>query len=404
MIIEYFKLKSKQKEFLNLMAKMKMEHYYLVDIKEVNNGYRLKIGIYAGGSITEFTKHKEELENWLGCISRITPIRFTNMLIMDCCTKDMGNYTFKPVKTTSNQLYIGKTFFNENYFIDINKDCHLAIFGMTGSGKSVLLASILTNLIYNNSNEIELYLCQTHKRDLDFFKNCKPVKISCYTPNETLVILNKALKSIQTRSEKFAQLGIKDISRYNKLMKTKMKRKFYIFEEISLYTPSETDSNEEYEIKEMVWRQILNILKLGRSVGIHIMMLSQRSTVSNLGGKNGDIKSNLTKITFYQNSNTNSQNVLDTNDATKLKDRECCVMDTKGISIIKVPYVDNDMLVFKEYVPEINVYSKDKYSKIIKKEVEYVNFSQKSIEKPKNKPKKCVNKPKTSKKGVILDE
>ena len=175
-MFKWIELKRKQKEFLNLMAKMKMERYYLIDMKKFTNGYRLIIGIYAGGSISEFTKHKEELDNWLGCISRITPIRFTNTFIMDCCTVDVGKYEFEPVKTKPTQVYIGKTFFNENYFIDITKDPHLAIFGMTGSGKSMLLAIVLTNLIYNHSKEIQLYLCQTHKRDLDLFKYCRDRK------------------------------------------------------------------------------------------------------------------------------------------------------------------------------------------------------------------------------------
>ena len=49
-MFKWIELKRKQKEFLNLMAKMKMERYYLVDMKEFTNGYRLIIGIYAGGS------------------------------------------------------------------------------------------------------------------------------------------------------------------------------------------------------------------------------------------------------------------------------------------------------------------------------------------------------------------
>ena len=165
----------------------------------------------------------------------------------------------------------------------------------------------------------------------------------------------------------------------------------------------------------------MNILKLGRSAGIHVIMLSQRSTVSNLGGKNGDIKSNLTKITFYQNSNTNSQNVLDTNDATRLDNLECCVLDTKGITVIKVPYVDEYMTILHKYVPEIHIYDK-KFNKTIKKQVEYVNFSQentiktttnsnkllkieqKTQKNDKNSTEFNEKQSKILKKGVICDE
>ena len=169
-------------------------------------------------------------------------------------------------------------------------------------------------------------------------------------------------------------------------------------------------------------RGLLNILKLGRSAGIHVIMLSQRSTVSNLGGKNGDVKSNLTKITFYQNSNTNSQNVLDTNDATRLDNLECCVLDTKGITVIKVPYVDEDMTILHKYVPEMHIFGVKTVNKNNVNFKKQPNFSQENtIKTTTNSNKLLKNEQKTQKndknstefnekhvkivkKGVICDE
>ena len=137
----------------------------------------------------------------------------------------------------------------------------------------------------------------------------------------------------------------------------------------------------------------------------------------NFMNKLSHIDSNATALT-NQNSNTNSQNVLDTNDATRLDNLECCVLDTKGITVIKVPYVDEDMTILHKYVPEMHIFG----VKVIKKQVEYVNFSQENTIKTTTNSNKLLkieqktqkndekqskitnNSNKLLKKGVICDE
>ena len=45
----------------------------------------------------------------------------------------------------------------------------ILIGGVTGTGKSFLLASILTNLIYNSSRYIEIYLLQIQTSEISAF-------------------------------------------------------------------------------------------------------------------------------------------------------------------------------------------------------------------------------------------
>ena len=86
-----------------------------------------------------------------------------------------------------------KTSLGKNYFIDLNKDSQILIAGITGCGKLFLLASILTNLIYNNSKDVEIYLSQIVKGDIGWFSECKSVKYVAYDIDEVLISLDRVI-------------------------------------------------------------------------------------------------------------------------------------------------------------------------------------------------------------------
>lgn len=374
MLFEYFKFRKQQQKFSNLMKVMKLEGAYLIEDKKITNGHLLKVGIPSTLSFIDFEKKKEQLEARFKGIIELEKIRFTSMLTMKIITKDVGVYDFAPVRTKPTQVYLGRLFDNTDYFLDLTKDPQILIAGVTGTGKSFLLASILTNLIYNNSNNFELYLCQTAKRDIDYLKNCKPVKMNLYNPNETAIALQKAVDEINRRSELFANNGFRGIDHYNSKNSKKLKRKVYVFEEISLYMPDDTDTEADQKEKSKVWTLIWKIVKLGRESGIHFIGLTQRTTVANLGGS-GEIKSQLTRITFRQSTELDSRNCIDCDLAKDLKDRECYVLGNQGLQLIKVPNIDKEMTLLNKYVPEIIIYDEEKQKRSSSK-VEEVKFSQ----------------------------
>lgn len=406
-----FFFNSKKQLFKNLMEVMKLDGFYLVKQEKINNGHILTIGIPPYHSFSDIEKKKENFESYFQGIVEVEQIRFSNKLKMKIITNDIGLFDFAPVETKSNQIYIGKLFDGEYYFLDLNKDPHILIAGKTGTGKSFLLASILTNLIYNHSNSYDIYLCQTSKRDIDYLKNCKGIKMNLYTPSETALVLEDAVKEINRRSEIFANNGFRGIDHYNSNNKAKkMKRKLYVFEEISLYMPDDTDTEEEQTDKKKVWQLIWKIVKLGRESGIHFIGLSQRTTVVNLGG-NGEIKSQLTRITFSQATELDSRNVIDCDLATKLQGRECYVLGNDGLKLVKVPTIDKGMTILNKYVPEI-ICANSKSNKTVKgiqyEQVKFTHTPIKNSDKPiKFDEKTTKNKPKSNKKhkkGVSFDD
>lgn len=102
----------------------------------------------------------------------------------------------------------------------------------------------------------------------------------------------------------------------------------------------------------MLWSYVLRIAKAGRSVGIHLISCVQRSTATNLPP---DLKSQVARISFRQKSIIDSINIINTDQARKLKERECIVNAKSDTTLVKVPWVDEDYILLNKYVPEINI-------------------------------------------------
>lgn len=323
----------------------------IMNFKLIDNGYLLDVHIPTGLSSKDIESNKEAIENKFKGIVTIESIRFSSLAKIKIINKDIGKFEFKPVKAYPNQIYIGKTFDGADYFIDITKACHILIGGATGTGKSFLLSSILTNLIYNSSNSVEIHLLQIMKGEVGLFEKCKPVKFVGNNLKEVAYDLNKLAKLVDERSRKFTELGVKNLNHYNKHYKSKMKRIYAITEEVSFFMPQEADTEEDKELKNKCWSAILTIAKAGRSSGIHLLSLTQRSTTTNLPS---DVKSQLCRITFRQISSIDSRNIIECDDATQLEDREClCYGTSKAMEVIKTPWIDEDFKILHEYVPEI---------------------------------------------------
>ena len=153
------------------MANLKLD-FKIIKNKQIKNGVELTVKCPAGKSYKDLEKHIDSLESSLRGIVTIEDIRFTDLIKIEVINEELKNYDFIPIKSPNNLIFIGKNFSEKNFFIDIEKDPHILIGGMTGTGKTFLLSSILTNLIYNNSNTIDLYISQIIKGEIGQFSNC----------------------------------------------------------------------------------------------------------------------------------------------------------------------------------------------------------------------------------------
>lgn len=388
--IDYRKKKKVKKQWIELMEELKLyskESKYIPIVKDVDfieNGYILNVHVPTGVSATDIERQKEAIENKFKAIVIIDKVRFSSSVNIKIINKDIGRYEFEPVKTLPHEIFIGKTFDGENYIIDITKACHILIGGATGTGKSFLLSSILTNLIYNSSKDIEIHLLQIMKGEVSLFESCKPVRFVGKNLKEVAYDLEKLARLVDDRSKKFTELGVKNLSHYNKHYISKMKRIYCVTEELSFFMTQDADKEEDKILKSKCWSAILTIAKAGRSSGIHLISVTQRSTTTNLPS---DVKSQLCRITFRQISGIDSRNIIECDDATMLQDRECLVYgDGRIMENIKTPYIDEDFKILNKYVNEI-IIPEGRREEIelpiienVKKEIEVVEDIEKHIE------------------------
>lgn len=330
----------------------KKETYSIYNIKRMKYGYFALIKIPNGLDYAKLESLKDIIQDNMKCLIEFDKDRYSNLVKTKFIYSPQDDKDFAPVKTKCHEIFLGYLVDGTPYKINLNKDPHVLIAGKTGTGKSFLLASILTNIIYNNAKEIEIYLFQIMKGEIDVFRKCPSVKFTSDNEEEILIVLEKLYKKIHERSKKFAKYGIKNITQWNQhFNKKKIKRIIIGVEEISFFMNRANDKNEDKE-KDPYFKYFTGIVKAGRSVGIHFICLTQRTTAKNLGG-DGELKSQMCVLTGQQKTKKDSENAIDVGDASSLRKQEYIANSNDGYIWFRTPNIDEDYNILQSYVKEI---------------------------------------------------
>lgn len=339
---------------LNIKSADSKMTFKIVAIEKINNGFIATISIPVGLNSDMLEKHIKSIENYYRATISIQNVEFTSICNVKIINKKLEDYPFKPVKLKEYELYIGKTFDNKDYILDMNKNSHIIFLGATGKGKTIELMMVLTNLIYNSSKKIEIHLSQIAKSETGMLRDCSCVRFYGTKLEDVALDLERVAKLINYRSEVFDKEGVSNIKEFNKYNpKNKMKRIYYVIEELSFFMPQSSDVEDIKLLKNKCWTAILEIVKAGRSCGIHFLCVSQRSTCTNLPS---DVKSQLTRVTFAQISKVDSQNAIECDNACSLEDMQCLVYgDSRPMEIVKVPFLKDGYVSLHEFVKEIRI-------------------------------------------------
>ncbi|MBR2506965.1 MAG: DNA translocase FtsK [Bacilli bacterium] len=160
-----------------------------------------------------------------------------------------------------------------------NGSPHAVVIGGTGSGKSILLHTIILSACYKYSPEdLNFYLIDFKGgREFEYYqankvveKQLPHIKLTGLTNDveDGLAILQNLQIELQRRNDLFAEKGVKDIIQYRKAG-GKMPRLFVLVDEIQ----------ELFEKDEKLGQKAITILrelfKLGRAYGISLLWASQ---------------------------------------------------------------------------------------------------------------------------------
>uniref|UniRef100_UPI001923D720 DNA translocase FtsK n=1 Tax=Caldalkalibacillus salinus TaxID=2803787 RepID=UPI001923D720 len=198
---------------------------------------------------------------------------------------------------------------------DIQKMPHGLIAGATGSGKSVCVNTILVSLLYNASPEmLRVLLIDPKVVELVPYQKIPHLVTPVVTdPKKATAALKWAVEEMERRYQLFAQEGVRDLARYNQVMKTKtgesvtLPHLLIIIDELAdlmMVAPSEVEES------------ICRITQKARACGIHLLVATQRPSVDVITGL---IKSNIpSRLAFAVSSQVDSRTILDSSGAERL--------------------------------------------------------------------------------------
>ena len=206
-------------------------------------------------------------------------------------------------------------------YADISKLKHLLVAGATGSGKSVMINSLVSSIVMReNPNNVKLLLIDPKKVELSKFNGIPHLLTPVITnPSQASSALKSMVKEMDKRYDAFRNAGVKDIDAYNKRAEQKMPYIVIVIDELAdlMMTAPEDVENS-----------IKRITQLARAAGMHLVVATQRPTTDII---TGTIKANIpSRIAFATASNTDSRVILDAGGAEKLNGKGDMLFSEEG--------------------------------------------------------------------------
>ena len=233
---------------------------------------------------------------------------------------------------------VGKDISGEGVVGKLSKMPHLLIAGQTGSGKSVMMNSLLTSLLYRHSpEEMNLILVDPKKVEMAPYEDIPHLLTPVINePEKALSALKWAVNEMEHRYELLAKEKIREIKSYNKMVIAKSKENSKSEDEEPLETMSyiviiiDELSDLMMVASKEVEALIVRLAQKARAVGIHLVLATQRPSVNVVTGL---IKANVpSRIAFTVASNVDSRTILDQGGAEKLLGQGDMLFYVNGMS------------------------------------------------------------------------
>jgi S-DNA-T family DNA segregation ATPase FtsK/SpoIIIE len=237
---------------------------------------------------------------------------------------------------------IGKDIAGEAVVGELNKMPHLLIAGQTGSGKSVMINTLLTSLLYRNApSDMKLILVDPKQVEMAPYEDIPHLITPVINePEKTISALKWAVNEMERRYKLLAEHKVRDIKTYNTKIQNGRK---------TITVQDEEGAEQQHEngampyivivIDELadlmmvaardVEALIVRLAQKARAVGIHLVLATQRPSVDVITGL---IKANVpARIAFTVASQVDSRTILDQIGAEKLLGQGDMLMSTASM-------------------------------------------------------------------------
>ncbi len=247
----------------------------VIDKQEKEYGFNLVAFVPEGLCIDDFERHRKQIEHVVNGEIILENIGDKKILMKIITIKLEKQYDYVYKKLPLLQYNIGMSYMGEEILKLGNDDVSILVGGATGKGKSSLLRLLITQMILNNHNMIDLYLCDLARKEFCLFEKSKYVKKFSYDIKETLEILYGLKKILEERSSKF-EAGINSIYKWNiKNPDDKWKFKVCFIDEFADITLTSKTLTSKNKVNADVQILLSELERKGRAVGIHFVLSTQ---------------------------------------------------------------------------------------------------------------------------------
>lgn len=289
------------------------------------------------------------------------------MLHVNVYETDLPNkWSFEDVELKGWKVPIGKTY-KELITHDFDSTPHMVGGGTTRYGKTNLMKVMITSLIINHPEDVELYLIDL-KAGVEFYKyrDLKQVKKVATNVIESHELLTEVMMKLESEKEYYRDNG------WSNVVDTPIKKRtFVIVDEAGDLVPESFMDKKEKDIhRECQW-MLSHIARIGGAFGFRELFFSQYTTADVLPRQ---IKQNCdAKISFKLQNGYSSEVVLGEGntqaaDLEKIKGR-AIFKDGASMYELQVPLITDKQMetLLKEY------YRKDVTNDVRSKENEDTN-------------------------------
>jgi S-DNA-T family DNA segregation ATPase FtsK/SpoIIIE len=223
-------------------------------------------------------------------------------------------FTQSPSRLT---VALGKDIAGNPVVSDMAKMPHLLIAGATGSGKSVCVNTLIASILFKATpDKVKFLMIDPKMVELATYNGIPHLVSPVVTdPKKAASSLRWAVREMERRYELFAATGVRDITRYNHLFKSRdvaagerpLPLIVVIIDELAdlmMVAPADVED------------AVCRLAQMARAAGIHLLVATQRPSVDVITGL---IKANIpSRISFAVSSQVDSRTILDMGGAEKL--------------------------------------------------------------------------------------
>jgi S-DNA-T family DNA segregation ATPase FtsK/SpoIIIE len=209
---------------------------------------------------------------------------------------------------------------------------HLLIAGSTGSGKSVMLNSLIMSVLFKATpNDVRMILIDPKRVEMGMYEGVPHLLTPVITdPRKATIALRNAVLEMERRLKLLASQGVRNIDQFNRKVRNKLNQPRNLFDE---------DEQAVEELQPLPWilivideladlmmieranveESITRLAQMARAVGMHLVVATQRPSVDVITGL---IKANFpARISFRVATRVDSRTILDVMGAEHLLGR-----------------------------------------------------------------------------------